>query len=192
LLVGAGVLKRVRVAQSVDSGEMDSVTAAKRRRAKRGRRPREDERLWLGRETPSAWERQVIDDSDSDPVDQTGDEPPGGATPDRRRDGRGDATASDRLATGGGVGTEAETDAEPRISFYGGKWASTIPLAFCIAWGIFQSGVLRIGGPDGLVIGALVGTILRLFFARGDWKAYAGTIFEGMNASRASTALRHT
>ncbi|MFY4816531.1 Na+/H+ antiporter NhaC family protein, partial [Haloarcula sp. AONF1] len=41
-----------------------------------------------------------------------------------------------------GVG-EQNSDG-PRIEFRGGKWASTVPLVFFIAWAIFQSGVLGI------------------------------------------------
>ncbi|WP_418279890.1 Na+/H+ antiporter NhaC family protein [Halorubrum sp. DTA98] len=77
----------------------------------------------------------------------------------------------------------------PRIEFYGGKWISTIPLLFFIVWAIFQSGVLGIGDTNGLVIGALIGTIIGMFFAKGDWKTYANTIFEGMTQRVAATAI---
>jgi len=88
-----------------------------------------------------------------------------------------------------GVGDSTDDEDSPRISFYGGKWASTIPLAFFICWAIFQSGVLGIGDTQGLVIGALIGTILGMFFVRGDWKTYADTIFEGMTQRVAATAI---
>ncbi|WP_050033002.1 Na+/H+ antiporter NhaC family protein [Halorubrum halophilum] len=132
------------------------------------------------------------DPSDDDPIDLTGDEPPDGAPPGGGQRDRGDPGASDgELATDGGLsaGTGSETDSEPRITFYGGKWASTVPLAFFIVWAIFQSGVLGIGDTNGLVIGALLGTILGMFFVRGDWKAYADTIFEGMTQRVAATAI---
>ena len=77
----------------------------------------------------------------------------------------------------------------PRIEFYGGRWASTIPLLLFILWAIFQSGVLGIGDTNGLVIGALVATIIGMFFAKGDWKTYANTIFEGMTQRVAATAI---
>ena len=140
----------------------------------------------------------MTDESDGDPIDRTGDEPPDGAPPGGGQRDRGDPVASDdgssnhgEFATDGGLsaGPEAETDTEPRISFYGGKWMSTVPLAFFILWAIFQSGVLRVGGSDGLVIGALIGTILGMFFVRGSWKTYADTIFEGMTQRVAATAI---
>ncbi|MBS3760581.1 MAG: Na+/H+ antiporter NhaC family protein [Halodesulfurarchaeum sp.] len=85
---------------------------------------------------------------------------------------------------------EAEEAMEgPRIAFYGGKWASTIPLVLFILWAIFQSGVLGIGDTNGLVIGALLATIIGMFFAKGSWKTYANTIFEGMTQRVAATAI---
>ena len=85
---------------------------------------------------------------------------------------------------------EAEEAMEgPRIEFYGGRWASTIPLALFILWAIFQSGLLRIGDTSGLVAGALVSTIIGMFFAKGNWKTYANTIFEGMTQRVAATAI---
>ncbi|OSO97676.1 sodium:proton antiporter [Halorubrum ezzemoulense DSM 17463] len=107
-----------------------------------------------------------------------------------------DTTAGTPAATDGGdppdgsdfgVGEEGSDD--PRIEFRGGKWASTLPLVFFIAWAIFQSGVLGIGDTNGLVVGALVGTTLGMFLVRGDWKAYADTIFEGMTQRVAATAI---
>src|SRR6056297_1487980 len=85
---------------------------------------------------------------------------------------------------------EAEEAMEgPRIEFYGGRIASTIPLALFILWAIFQSGLLRIGDTSGLVAGALVSTIIGMFFAKGNWKTYANTIFEGMTQRVAATAI---
>ncbi|SDE94839.1 hypothetical protein SAMN04488067_101192 [Halorubrum xinjiangense] len=86
-----------------------------------------------------------------------------------------------------GVG-EQDSDGQ-RIEFRGGKWASTVPLAFFIGWAILQSGVLGIGDTNGLVVGALIGTTLGMFLVRGDWKAYADTIFEGMTQRVAATAI---
>ncbi|MFW6059917.1 MAG: hypothetical protein ACODAQ_07030, partial [Phycisphaeraceae bacterium] len=54
---------------------------------------------------------------------------------------------------------------------------------------VLRVGVLGIGDTNGLVIGALVGTILGMFLVRGDWKAYANTIFEGMTQRVAATAI---
>ena len=85
---------------------------------------------------------------------------------------------------------EAEEAMEgPRIEFYGGKWASTAPLLIFILWAIVQSGLLRIGDTSGLVAGALVATILGMFLAKGNWKHYANTIFEGMTQRVAATAI---
>ncbi|MFW6004363.1 MAG: Na+/H+ antiporter NhaC family protein [Halodesulfurarchaeum sp.] len=85
---------------------------------------------------------------------------------------------------------EAEEAMEgPKIEFYGGKWASIIPLTLFILWAIFQSGLLGIGDTNGLVVGALIATIIGMFFAKGDWKTYANTIFEGMTQRVAATAI---
>jgi Na+/H+ antiporter NhaC len=67
--------------------------------------------------------------------------------------------------------------------------ASTIPIALFIAWAVFQSGVLRIGDTTGLVAGMLVSLVVGMFFAKGDWKTYANTIFEGMTQRVAATAI---
>ncbi|WP_158057602.1 Na+/H+ antiporter NhaC family protein [Halorussus halophilus] len=75
------------------------------------------------------------------------------------------------------------------IEFYGGPAASAIPIALFIAWAIFQSGVLRIGDTTGLVAGMLVALVVGMFFAKGDWKTYANTIFEGMTQRVAATAI---
>ena len=77
----------------------------------------------------------------------------------------------------------------PKIDFYGGRWASAIPLLLFIIWAIFQSGLLGIGDTNGLVIGALIATIIGMFFAKGNWKTYANTIFEGMTQRVAATAI---
>ena len=80
-------------------------------------------------------------------------------------------------------------DGDPDIRFYGGRWASALPLAFFVGWAIFQSGVLRISDTTGLVGGMLIGLILGLFLVRGSWKTYANTIFEGMTRRVAATAV---
>ncbi|USZ68890.1 Na+/H+ antiporter NhaC family protein [Halorussus salilacus] len=78
---------------------------------------------------------------------------------------------------------------ESRIEFYGGPIASTIPIALFIAWAIVQSGLFRIGDTTGLVAGMLLALIVGMFFAKGDWKTYANTIFEGMTQRVAATAI---
>jgi Na+/H+ antiporter NhaC len=116
--------------------------------------------------------------------------PPDDDSADRTETDSADRTDGDPVAVAdGGFGEGSAAPNEPRISFYGGKWASTVPIAFFILWAIVQSGVLGIGDTNGLVIGALVGTILGMFFVRGDWKTYADTIFEGMTQRVAATAI---
>ncbi|WP_327051568.1 Na+/H+ antiporter NhaC family protein [Halomicrococcus gelatinilyticus] len=78
---------------------------------------------------------------------------------------------------------------EDRIEFYGGKWMSTLPILFFIVWAIVQSALLRISDTTGLAIGMLLALIVGMFFAKGDWKTYANTIFEGMTQRVAATAI---
>ncbi|MXR21567.1 Na+/H+ antiporter NhaC family protein [Halobacterium sp. PCN9] len=85
--------------------------------------------------------------------------------------------------------TGAASSGPPEISFYGGKWMSAFPLAFFVVWAIVQSGVLRIGDTTGLVAGMLIALILGMLFAKGSWKNYANTIFEGMTRRVAATAV---
>jgi Na+/H+ antiporter NhaC len=125
------------------------------------------------------------DRADDDSADRADVEPPDGGTRER---GRG-AAGGPKPVTDGGFADESGRSDGPRISFYGGKWASTVPIAFFIVWAIVQSGVLGIGDTNGLVVGALVGTVLGMFLVRGDWKAYADTIFEGMTQRVAATAI---
>lgn len=82
-----------------------------------------------------------------------------------------------------------EAEAERRIEFYGGRLVSAFPIGFFIVWAIVQSGLLRIGDTTGLVAGMLVALILGMLFAKGDWKSYANTIFEGMTRRVAATAV---
>ncbi|WP_440008623.1 Na+/H+ antiporter NhaC family protein [Halomicrococcus sp. SG-WS-1] len=78
---------------------------------------------------------------------------------------------------------------ESHIQFHGGKWMSTIPILFFIVWAIVQSALLRISDTTGLAIGMLVALVVGMFFAKGDWKRYANTIFEGMTQRVAATAI---
>src|SRR5699024_417750 len=80
-------------------------------------------------------------------------------------------------------------DGDRSIEFYGGRWVSALPLAIFVVWAIFQSGLLQIGDTTGLVAGMLVALIVGMLFAKGDWKAYANTIFEGMTQPVAATAI---
>jgi Na+/H+ antiporter NhaC len=83
----------------------------------------------------------------------------------------------------------ADDDEERTIEFYGGRWMSALPLAIFVVWAVFQSGVLQIGDTTGLVVGMLVALIVGMLFAKGDWKQYANTIFEGMTQPVAATAI---
>lgn len=78
---------------------------------------------------------------------------------------------------------------ENKIEFYGGEWMSGFPIGFFIVWAIVQSGLLGIGDTTGLAAGMLIGLILGLLFAKGDWKHYANTVFEGMTRRVAATAI---
>lgn len=75
------------------------------------------------------------------------------------------------------------------IEFYGGKWMSTLPIALFIVWAIIQSGVLRVSDETGLVAGMLISLIVGMLFVKGDWTAYANTIFDGMTQRVAATAI---
>jgi Na+/H+ antiporter NhaC len=75
------------------------------------------------------------------------------------------------------------------LTFYGGRALSALPIVLFILWAIFQSGVLGIGDTQGLVAGMLVSLIVGMLFARGHWKKYANTIFEGMTQRVAVTAI---
>ncbi len=77
----------------------------------------------------------------------------------------------------------------PTVEFYGGRGMSAFPIAFFIVWAIVQTALWRIGDTGGLIVGILVGLIVGMFFARGNWKDYANTIFEGMTQPVAVTAI---
>jgi len=94
--------------------------------------------------------------------------------------------------TDSGEGTEIEEISGPdveAIEFYGGRWMSVLPIGLFILWAIVQSGLFGIGDTTGLVAGMLVALIVGMFFAKGDWKNYANTIFDGMTKRVAATAV---
>ncbi|MFC4540564.1 Na+/H+ antiporter NhaC family protein [Halosolutus amylolyticus] len=91
-----------------------------------------------------------------------------------------------------GTGPTDEFDTEPDetdLTFYGGRGMSAFPIVFFVVWAIVQTALLRISSEEGLVLGILLGLILGMFFARGSWKSYANTIFEGMTQPVAVTAI---
>ncbi|QLC33859.1 Na+/H+ antiporter NhaC family protein [Halarchaeum sp. CBA1220] len=79
--------------------------------------------------------------------------------------------------------------AGPDLEFHGGAAASAIPLGVFVVWAVVQSGLFGIGDTTGLVVGMLFALVVGLFFAKGDWKHYANTIFEGMTQRVAATAI---
>jgi Na+/H+ antiporter NhaC len=80
-------------------------------------------------------------------------------------------------------------NSDPAIEFYGGRLVSALPIALFVCWAVFQSGVLGIGDTTGLVAGMFVSLTVGLLFVKGDWKAYADVIFEGMTQRVAATAI---
>ncbi|QRV14570.1 Na+/H+ antiporter NhaC family protein [Haloterrigena salifodinae] len=84
---------------------------------------------------------------------------------------------------------EGTGDEEPRITFYGGRGMSALPIAVFIVWAIVQTALWRISDTGGLIVGMLLGLIVGMFFVRGDWASYANTIFEGMTQPVAVTAI---
>ncbi|SEH15642.1 Na+/H+ antiporter NhaC [Natronorubrum sediminis] len=80
-------------------------------------------------------------------------------------------------------------DDDPRITFYGGRGMSALPIVFFIVWAIVQTALWRVSDEGGLIVGILIGLILGMFFVRGDWATYANTIFEGMTQPVAVTAI---
>ncbi|WP_435179670.1 Na+/H+ antiporter NhaC family protein [Halorussus sp. AFM4] len=99
----------------------------------------------------------------------------------------GDETAEESVAEELADARRARTG--DRIAFHGGPAASAIPIGLFILWAIFQSGVLRVSDTTGLVVGMLLSLVVGMFFAKGDWKTYANTIFEGMTQRVAATAI---
>ncbi len=87
-----------------------------------------------------------------------------------------------------GTGSGSAED-PPRLTFYGGRWMSCVPVAFFILWAVVQSGLLRISDVTGLVVGILLGLVLGMLLVRGSWKAYASTLLEGMTQPVAATAI---
>ncbi|MFD1512139.1 Na+/H+ antiporter NhaC family protein [Halomarina rubra] len=91
--------------------------------------------------------------------------------------------------TPAGLDTGLDTGAAPAIEFRGGRLMSALPIALFIIWAIFQSGVLGIGDPTGLVAGMLISLTVGMLFVKGDWKDYANVVFEGMTQKVAATAV---
>lgn len=65
------------------------------------------------------------------------------------------------------------------LQFRMGALGAAVPLLFFVVWAITTS-VLQLTSEIGLVMGALFGITLGLFFCRSQWKDYADSLFNGM------------
>lgn len=69
---------------------------------------------------------------------------------------------------------------QDRINFKIGAVGGAVPMLFFVFWAIFISAQ---GAPDtkGLIVGALMGLVLGMFFVEDGWEKYCEKIFEGMS-----------
>ncbi|MGO4887617.1 Na+/H+ antiporter NhaC family protein [Anaerobacillus sp. MEB173] len=65
------------------------------------------------------------------------------------------------------------------LEFYGGAFASTLPLLFFIVWAIVLS-LLKLVTEEALVLGMVMGIALGLFFCKSKWRHYAQALISGM------------
>jgi Na+/H+ antiporter NhaC len=77
---------------------------------------------------------------------------------------------------------------EPKLHFRGGKAAAALPLLFFIGWAI---AICVAGAPDenGLILGAVMGLVLGMFFCKDRWWDYAEEVFAGMANRIATVAI---
>lgn len=74
----------------------------------------------------------------------------------------------------------SETDTESSgLSFRIGAVGAAVPLVFFVLWAIGTS-VLNLSSQIGLVMGALFGITLGMFFCKSRWEDYAQSVFNGM------------
>jgi len=74
----------------------------------------------------------------------------------------------------------SDTDAyQQTLHFRLGALGAAVPLLFFVVWAITTS-VLQMTSEIGLVMGALFGITLGLFFCRSQWSDYAESLFSGM------------
>ncbi|WP_227367505.1 Na+/H+ antiporter NhaC family protein [Halomonas sp. M20] len=73
----------------------------------------------------------------------------------------------------------AQDEGVSALSFRLGAWGAAIPLLFFVIWAISIS-VLGLSSEIGLVMGALFGITLGLFFCTSQWEDYAKGLFEGL------------
>ncbi|UOQ84960.1 Na+/H+ antiporter NhaC family protein [Gracilibacillus salinarum] len=65
------------------------------------------------------------------------------------------------------------------LEFHLGAFGAAIPLVFFVIWAITTS-VLQLSSEIGLVLGAIIGITLGLFFCKSKWADYAQGLFDGL------------
>lgn len=65
------------------------------------------------------------------------------------------------------------------LEFRLGAFGAAVPLLFFVVWAISTS-VLKLSSEVGLVMGALIGLTLGLFFSKSKWADYAQGLFDGL------------
>ncbi|TVU71220.1 Na+/H+ antiporter NhaC family protein [Cobetia crustatorum] len=78
-----------------------------------------------------------------------------------------------------GHSTSAPHTKQPTLTFRLGAWGAAIPLVFFVVWAIATS-ILGLSSEIGLVMGALFGLTLGLFFCTSRWEDYANGLFDGL------------
>ncbi|WP_188454205.1 Na+/H+ antiporter NhaC family protein [Virgibacillus oceani] len=66
-----------------------------------------------------------------------------------------------------------------RLDFRIGAFGAAVPLVFFVIWAISTS-VLQMSSEIGLVMGAIIGLALGLFFCKSKWEDYAQGLFDGL------------
>ncbi|MGY0692089.1 Na+/H+ antiporter NhaC family protein [Virgibacillus sp. FSP13] len=66
-----------------------------------------------------------------------------------------------------------------KLEFRLGAFGAAVPLIFFVVWAITTS-VLKLSSEIGLVMGALIGLTLGLFFSKSKWGDYAQGLFDGL------------
>ncbi|ASN04640.1 sodium:proton antiporter [Virgibacillus necropolis] len=66
-----------------------------------------------------------------------------------------------------------------KLDFRFGAFGAAVPLVFFVVWAITTS-VMKLSSEVGLVMGALIGITLGLFFSKSKWGDYAQGLFDGL------------
>ncbi|WP_106496575.1 Na+/H+ antiporter NhaC family protein [Lentibacillus sp. Marseille-P4043] len=66
-----------------------------------------------------------------------------------------------------------------KLDFHTGAFGAAVPLIFFVVWAITTS-VLQMSSEIGLVMGAVLGLTLGLFFCKSKWADYAQGLFDGL------------